>query len=146
MAIKYINISFLLILLILIFSGHIASLTVGEYYKIWWADVVLHFSGGLWTGLFVLWFMFNSGRAPFEAKKLPLYILIIAILSFTALIGVFWEFFEFILDEITGYKSYSAKVALENFKDTIDDLFFDLLGALTNVVFLKRKTGHGVSL
>ena len=136
---KYLNIPLLLFLFILIFSGHIASLAIGGYYKIWWADIVLHFSGGFGVGLFALWFIFNSGKFPFPTEKAPLYILILAVLSFAALIGVLWEFFEFILDEITGYKSYSAVVAIENFEDTIADLFFDILGAFLSGVFLKFR-------
>lgn len=136
---KYLNSYLLLIFLILIFSGHILILSVGGYYTIWWADIVLHSSGGFWVGLFILWFFFNSGKFPFEAAKLPLYILIISIVSFAAFIGVLWEFFEFILDWITDYKSYSSKIAQENLKDTMIDLFFDLSGALLSVVFLKFR-------
>ena len=139
MRIKYLNPYFLLIFIILIFGGHILSLAVGEYYKIWWADIVLHFFGGFWLGLLALWFIFNSGKFPFPTEKAPLYILILAVLSFAALIGVLWEFFEFILDEITGYKSYSAVVAIENFEDTIADLFFDIFGAFLSGVFLKFR-------
>ena len=139
MKIKYLNIYFLLIFIILIFSGHIASLAVGGFYKIWWADSALHFLGGFWVGLFALWFLFNFARTPLNAELFPAYILILALLSFTALMGVFWEFFEFILDKITGYKSYSAIILQKNLEDTLSDLLFDLLGAFASGIFLKFK-------
>lgn len=137
MRLQYLNIGFLVIFTAALFSAHIAVLAVGDYYKIWWADNVLHFSGGFLAGSFALWFIFNSGRFLLPTEKLPTYIIVITVLGFAALIGTLWEFMEFIMDEIIGYKSYSPIVMMENFKDTISDLFFDLLGALTANIFLK---------
>lgn len=142
MKIKYLNFPSICVLGIIIVLLHILFLILGNYYyyKIWWADTLLHTSGGFLTGLFVLWYLFNYSALPFEKQKIPLYIIIIAVLSFTALIGVFWEFYEFILDKITGYKSYSAAVMQANLADTMSDLLFDLIGAAASNIFLKFKT------
>lgn len=139
MRIKYLNAPLIFILGLLIIALHIFFLIIGNYYKIWWADIVLHFSGGFLVGLFVIWFIFNYSNLPIEKNRLPFYIVLISALSFAALIGVLWEFYEFILDKITGYKTHSIIVLQENLKDTMSDLMFDLLGAAASSVFLKFK-------
>lgn len=139
MRLQYLNMGFFVIFTAALFSVHIAVLAVGDYYKIWWADNALHFFGGFLVGSFALWFIFNSGRFLLPTKKLPTYIIIIVVLGFAAFIGTLWEFMEFITDEITGYKSYSPIVMMDNFKDTISDLFFDLSGALAANIFLKFR-------
>lgn len=139
MRIKYLSIPFLFILGAMLISSHIFFLTVGKTYQIWWADIILHFSGGFFIGLVALWFLFNRLNLPVQKEVLPYYIILISIISFTALIGVLWEFYEYIMDLITGYKSYSIVVMQENMKDTMSDLFLDLLGAAVSSIFLKFK-------
>lgn len=140
--IKYLNGPFLFIFGAIILAFHALFLMIGNFYKIWWADIALHFSGGILVGLFAIWFIFNKAGLPIQKEKLPFYFVFISVISFAALIGVLWEFYEFILDEITGYKS-SKLVMQENLKDTMGDLFFDLLGASLSLVFLKfKKQGY----
>ncbi len=131
---------------VLLFLHFIAIVLVSPYYKIWWADIALHTSGGFLVGSFALWYIFNSNKSPisFSLAKPNLaskIVLIIIIVSFAALTGVFWEIFEFIIDKITGYKNYSLKVAMQNYEDTVSDLIFDLVGALLSGIFLKFKKG-----
>lgn len=142
--IKYLNGPFLFIFGAIILAFHAIFLMIGNFYKIWWADIALHFSGGIFVGLLALWFIFNKANFLMKKEKLPFYIVFISVISFTALIGVLWEFYEFILDQITGYKS-SVMVMQENLKDTMGDLFFDLLGASVSNVFLKFKKIDNVS-
>lgn len=142
--IKYLNGPFLFIFGAIILAFHMLFLMIGNFYKIWWADIALHFSGGIFVGLFTIWFIFNKTNLPIQKEKLPFYIVFILVISFTALIGVLWEFYEFILDQITGYKS-SIMVMQENLKDTMSDLLMDLLGAAASVIFLKFKKKDYVS-
>lgn len=142
--IKYLNGPFLFIFGAIILAFHAIFLMIGNFYKIWWADIALHFSGGIFVGLLALWFIFNKASLPMQKEKLPFYIVFISVISFAALVGVLWEFYEFILDQITGYKS-STIVMQENLKDTMGDLFFDLLGASLSLVFLKFKKADYVS-
>lgn len=142
--IKYLNGPFLFIFGAIILAFHALFLMIGNFYKIWWADIALHFSGGIFVGLFAIWFIFNKANLPMQKEKLPFYIIFILVVSFAALIGVLWEFYEFTLDEITGYKS-SKIVMQENLKDTMGDLFFDLLGAVSSLVFLKFKKSDYIS-
>ncbi len=57
------------------------------------------------------------------------------VLAFVALIGIFWEFFEFISDFLIESKRsglFQAGAA-----DTLGDLFFDLVGGASLFVFYK---------
>jgi len=143
MAVKYLNLRFLCFSGIAIMFAHFGFLATGTYanYKIWWADMVLHFGGGFLVGMFGLWFIFNSEQSKkykFGAEKIPSVYIIILAVSFAALIGVLWEFYEFFMDKITGYKSYSIAVMQENIKDTMSDLFFDIFGsAAAGALFFK---------
>jgi len=141
MKIKYLKFPYIFAAGFIIVLFHILFLILGNYYhyQIWQADTLLHLSGGFLIGLFVLWYLFNHSNFIAEKEKLPLYIIIVAVISFTALIGVLWEFYEFILDKITGYKSYSVAVIKANLADTMSDLFFDLIGAAASNVFLKFR-------
>ena len=51
----------------------------------------------------------------------------IIILSFVALIGIFWEFYEFLSDFFLSSKNYT-QIFQQGAADTMGDLFFDLLG------------------
>lgn len=127
---------------ILLLLHSVILFLISSYYKIWWADIALHASGGFLAGSFALWYIFNSNKSPISLAKSDLtskVVLIIIVVSFAALVGVFWEIFEFMIDKITGYKSYSLKVAMQNYEDTVSDLFFDLLGALISSLFLKFR-------
>lgn len=142
MKIKYLNFPLIYVLTTLLILLHIFFLILGNYYyyKIWWADIFLHISGGFLIGMFILWFLFNRVNPFFLKEKIPFYLTILSVLGFAALLGVLWEFFEFILDKITGYKSYSAAVMQANLEDTLSDLFFDLFGAAASsaLLFFKR--------
>lgn len=51
---------FIFVLVILIFQ--VVAEHFYWYWRIWWFDMPMHFAGGLWVGLSVLWFVFLSGR------------------------------------------------------------------------------------
>ena len=95
----------------------------------------MHFGGGLWLGLFWLWFIFRSGKL--KLPVLPFYVTLISVASFAVLGGVLWEFFEFSFDKFIGYRKY-ADIAQLGISDTMSDLFFDLLGGLAAVCFYNR--------
>ncbi|MDP3015044.1 MAG: hypothetical protein Q8N28_01380 [bacterium] len=64
------------------------------------------------------------------------FILLILVLSFVALIGVFWEFYEFLYDVLISSRGYSGFARL-GAADMIGDLFFDLLGGLTFLIICR---------
>ncbi len=78
---------------------------------------------------------------------------IIGCLAFVALIGVLWEFFEFLLNLFvlkTGYLAFlkipqgAAMNVYDIYKDTLGDLFFGLVGGLgaASIFLLRKKKDH----
>jgi len=128
---------FLTGIFIFLFSAHIFAIFTSAYLSFWWFDNSLHFIGGAWLALFSLWAVFDSGKL--NAPNWPFFAIIIMAMSFAVFVGVLWEIFEFIFDKIIGYRN-AAYMAQFGLRDTMSDLFFDLLGALTaSICFQKLK-------
>jgi membrane associated rhomboid family serine protease len=109
---------FLWILLIAVFHN-IAT----AYYIYWsyeWSDLVVHFLSGLWIALVGFWLFrfWKEETFKFSVKKILLVTLV-----FAALVGVFWEIFEYAI----GIVEYSSKYTT----DTILDILMDILGGAT---------------
>jgi len=95
----------------------------------------MHFFGGFWVAMFFVW-LYHS-----KINQLPNYSTILIILSFVALIGVFWEFLEFFYNVFISSKGYRGYMQLSA-ADTIADLFFDLIGGSTllGIYLFKSKS------
>ena len=94
-------------------------------------DNILHFLGGAWVSLLFL-HIFKNRRHFFDAEK-NLFVTGMFMAGFTALIGVNWEFFEYLVgiafnDPWIGSGAWGL--------DTLTDLFLDLLGAGTIALIL----------
>ena len=63
----------------------------------------------------------------------------VVIISFTSLIGVFWEFFEYFFDKIIAPQSEEIELAQLGLADTLSDLFFDLFGGLLSTIIFRNK-------
>lgn len=93
-------------------------------------DVVVHFLGGLFVGLALIWVYLFSGilseseKTP-EIKISPLYIVLGVLL-----VGLLWEAFEYLIGVFATEKM---------FPDTIFDLFADVAGGLTAYTYLLYK-------
>jgi len=137
---------FILGLLIFILSFHILA-TVNYWYQTYaWLDMSMHFLGGFWVALtataLISNFQFPISNEILKQKFLSLFIVI---LSFVALVGVLWEFFEFGYDVFIFSKGYSGALQ-QGVGDTMSDLFFDLLGGLAFLVIYKYlNTNHSRS-
>ncbi|MBI2025150.1 MAG: hypothetical protein HYT03_03640 [Candidatus Harrisonbacteria bacterium] len=111
------------------------ALANGWYILLPWYDSALHFLGGVWASALFVWF-FNSKRIGNQTRP----VLIIFAISFTALIGVIWEFAEF-----TFLNRWMAAIFQTNetgggLADTLTDLLFDLLGGGFFVIaYLKSR-------
>lgn len=136
------SLKFVFILLIFILAVHVIATANYWYWTIPWIDIPMHFFGGFWVAT-----AFITLNSKFGVK-LPNYLItLIAILSFVALIGVLWEFAEFLFDVFISSGGY-AKVIQQDVADTLGDLFMDLLGGLTvATIFLigKRKENSAES-
>jgi len=112
------------------------GLWIGLPYRLWWFDVIAHFVGGVWAFCFLLFlarFFVVSVAGNSNVLRIAEYC---ALLGGVMMMGVFWEFGEFIADRYifkTGF-TYLSGV----FEDTLSDLFMDFLGASFVFVFYYR--------
>jgi hypothetical protein len=95
-------------------------------------DVIMHLLGGTVIALF--WLSWN--RDHFPDKKLPTWYLVFVTVSIVALVGVGWEFYEFLLDARDGAPIRQLSIA-----NTMQDLACDLLGGLlvSIITFWRRR-------
>ena len=97
-----------------------------------WMSPVFHLSGGFLVAYFVLvlYKTFRDKRATIEPKTL----LFIFIIATTTLIGVFWEFYEYLIDHFltTDYQT--------TIEDTLLDLFMDIAGSILFCLFYFAKS------
>ncbi len=111
-------------LMLFIFLANNVALELYWYYSIWYFDMLMHFLGGLWEGLFFIY--------VFYVRKQILTHLF-SIILFVLLIGILYEVFEFFLSVIS-HDPFSIL-------DTTSDIFFDLLGGSFAILyFFKRIT------
>jgi hypothetical protein len=85
-------------------------------------DWLMHCISGAWVGAYGAWLLFSCGRLRAKSMLWEM----IAILGFVALVGVLWEFHEFVADFFITDRSRMMQLSLG---DTMGDLFFDMLGA-----------------
>lgn len=94
------------------------------YYSIRWFDMPMHFLGGFWVGLALLWF-FNVKYID----KNYIYKVILGVLF----VGLCWEVFEFFVNNL-----YFARYPFD-IVDTIQDIFFDLFGGFLSLIYFKNR-------
>ncbi len=109
-------------LMFLMFLANSVILKFHWYYSIWWIDMVMHFFGGAWVGLFFFYVFYT--RKWFSNKIL---IIILSVL----LIGISYEVFEFFLGTISREPF--------DILDTLSDLFFDLLGGGAAILYFAKR-------
>ena len=105
------------------------------HFQYWWIDVLLHFAGGLWTFVLARYVASRCGlEISGRGKKIATLILFV---SFVALVGVLWEWFELFYDRYVFHTGFTYLPGV--FEDTLADLFFDLFGALVSFLFYFRR-------
>jgi hypothetical protein len=117
--------SFLLI--IVIASLHITALSQEYYWTIWWYDVMMHFLGGTWTALFILWIAHIIPRPGVLRLANPLSLVFLVIM-----VGIVWELYE-LLFELTTVSDPGYVL------DTVKDFCMDTLGAVLVAVSWARQ-------
>lgn len=125
------------VFLIAVLSAHVLATVNYWYWQYFWLDMPMHFLGGFWVAMFFLWFS-NKYFPNIFSENL---FLLVSALSFVALIGVFWEFYEFFYDIFISSRGYSGSLGSMQLSaaDTIKDLFFDLLGGSALLAVYKLK-------
>ncbi len=126
------NLSFFIISL---FVLNLLALKFYWYFSIWYFDMPMHFLGGFCAGLLLMWFFslkkeileidlpapdYLGGRAGFN--------LILKIIFGVLFIGISWEIFEILFNNIIAQISF-------NILDTTSDIFFDLAGGVFAIFY-----------
>lgn len=113
----------------------------GGFYEMWhWFDVPMHFSGGFAAGAFA-YALWNSAvdQITFKgwfAKHVRWWFVPLFMVAFVALIGVGWEWYEFLLDHFFA----SDFLRQPGLADTMMDLFLDVVGGtVAALVFYVSK-------
>ena len=113
----------LVFLMFFIFVLDLVGVSLYWDYSTWWFDMVLHFFGGFWVGLFFIYVFYIRKQIlkPF-----------FHIIIFVLLIGILWELFEFYANNYIGKSPFDII-------DTLSDIFFDLSGGLCAILYLWKK-------
>jgi hypothetical protein len=83
----------------------------------------MHFLGGFWIGLLYFYIF------PAENKS---FYLIFKILLFTLFIGIGWEVFEILFNNVIAVNPF-------DFSDTLSDIFFDLAGGGVSIFYFFKR-------
>jgi uncharacterized membrane protein YjdF len=111
-----------------------AALYFGEihsfYHHLWWWDIALHATAGLLMGIFgfLLVYLLNETRKV-DVHMTPGFIAFFAF-CFSMTIGVFWEIFEFAVDQLMGTQMQKPMLGdPSGLTDTMWDLIVNAMGA-----------------
>lgn len=117
--------TFLAIALALILGVYMLAISNSWYWDYWWFDIPLHLAGGVWlAGLF--YYLFVQKKAALHYTDNFAVTLVLA-LGFVALVGVLWEFYEYLYDVFAAGRHglFNVQAGLS---DTLKDLINDLIG------------------
>jgi len=116
--------------------AHLTFLYLEIYPIIGWLDMLMHFCAGLIIGFLGICFMWNI-KIFHKQKFLKIIIVPIVMVLF---IGSMWEILEFNSTALFGFEL--AKI--QNFEDTLSDMFCNVLGALTGIIqfWVKKRHQH----
>jgi len=112
-----------------------AAIVFSLYWTLWWYDILLHFLGGIFIGLLVLWVRFLSGYFPAPSFPWSHGHLFLFTLFWTLIIGVGWEVFEWLVGNTWSMERY--------WLDTTLDVALDLIGSIVaSFYFTRQYLGH----
>lgn len=120
-------------LAIVIGALHWLSLVFSWYWTFWWMDVVMHFLGGLWIGLAVIWFVFVSGRVSIAEIMHERRTAFLVAAGAALVVGLGWEVFELY------YGISGAHPNEPLFPDTWHDLVMDTFGGIAAYGYILKK-------
>ncbi|MEK7632323.1 MAG: hypothetical protein AAB473_00850 [Patescibacteria group bacterium] len=125
---------------------HILAIGMGWYGGVSWFDVPMHFFGGYVMALLGLavwgWILLHVEIRTKTLAFSPYARLILEgvfVVGFALLVGVAWEWYEFLFDQFATSFVQKFGVAQMGLPDTMDDLLNDTIGALTAWGFWRNK-------
>ncbi|MFC6732934.1 MULTISPECIES: hypothetical protein [unclassified Haladaptatus] len=110
---------------------------LGLYTTVWWWDHVTHtLSATIVAGVgYTTARVLDKHRA---GLSFPQPFLFVFVLTFTLAFGVFWEVIEFAVHGLAEAYGFGPVLIQYSLEDTIEDLLFDLVGAVLVAVFGTR--------
>ena len=127
--------AFFAILFVLVCHG-VLILTQG-YYHFKQIDVPMHIMGGFAMGMLGL-AIHHQISTRYHNKTSPWWYHFIFVVGFAMLIGVGWEFYEFILDQ-TVHVWLQQPLSQPSLANTMKDLLDDLIGAVLAFWIFRKK-------
>ncbi|MDP3956806.1 MAG: hypothetical protein Q8P97_02310 [bacterium] len=117
-----------------ILTVHVLATYYYWYWLIWWLDIPMHLAGGFLIAMLVLWYLEQNKKELLASFSF--FNKFFFVLGAAALVGIFWEFYEFFYDVF--FKSqlgfYAAQLGAI---DTVKDLANDLMGAAVAFLIFK---------
>lgn len=116
-----------------------------HWYEYWsWFDIPMHFSGGVAIAFLALagWETLVQ-KINFQPQVSPCWQAIVSgliILGIVALVGIAWEWYEFIFDLIAAAAYPNMSPAQTSLGDTMADLALDLAGGTLALVLARVMT------
>ena len=107
----------------LIVATYLIGFSSDVYYRIFWFDDALHFAGGMAVAIGAS--LFFKKDLAVSRRKL---VIVVFLVGSSAVIGIGWEFFEWILDRVFFTERVFRNQPSLN--DTMSDLLFDISGGL----------------
>jgi len=85
--------------------------------------MIMHFLGGFWIGLLVLYFL---------ATKVLSFGLVFKTLLIVLVVGIGWEIFEILVNEVVAQNPL-------DFLDIASDIFFDVTGGVFAILYFSKR-------
>jgi hypothetical protein len=114
-------------LLILIALLHYIALDRAYYWTVSWYDIMMHFLGGLWVALFIVWVV-QSNIFPFLRSHLSFASLLVCVIG----VGLVWEYYEI-------FFGLTFVTDPEYWGDTALDLVMDTVGGSIGTFISKKN-------
>ncbi|MCX6755606.1 MAG: hypothetical protein NT068_03690 [Candidatus Nomurabacteria bacterium] len=121
------------IVIFFVFSLNLIAHKLYWYTSIWYFDMPMHFLGGFFIGLLGMYLL------PYFSSPLLMGRLGggLSIFLFVLIIGIGWEIFEIIFNNIIAGQYF-------NTLDTLSYIFFDLSGGLSAYFFILKKSENSI--
>lgn len=124
------------IAIVLVLAVHVVLLVTGGY-AIPQMDTPMHFLGGFAMALLGL-AVHHAATNQYHASPSPVWYRWLFVMGFVMLMGVAWEFHEYVFDRTIAVWFDVPKAQL-SIGETMKDLLLDAVGASVAFLFFKRR-------
>src|SRR3990167_10395183 len=120
--------------LVLLLGAWLVGLQYDLFFLVRWLDMPFHFLGGFLA--YVLWLVFWKRPEIAMTQRQKAFFLFLASIGFVMFVGVFWEFFELVLDRFITHAGLTYLSGV--YEDTLSDLLFDFFGGSTAFLLYNK--------